>query len=134
MLDDKCKALTQHPRTKNNTGHRCSRAKIVDDTKLHGLKSTEELVADELCRQHKLMKERFMHMIIPQLVASGSPLTSTTAAGTHQKPHQASELLVTAQASVQPPAQILLKVPLKPLAAYPLNKANRLSLRYRSLF
>lgn len=58
--DPYCKALTQDPHTKKHTGPRCSRRKIHDDTKSQQSKTIQDLVDDELCNQHKLMRERFM--------------------------------------------------------------------------
>ncbi|KAL8782338.1 MAG: hypothetical protein Q9213_005459 [Squamulea squamosa] len=62
-----CKAPTQDPRTRKHTGPRCSFRKVFDDTKPQEAKTIEELVADELCNGHKKMKDKFMHIIIPQL-------------------------------------------------------------------
>ena len=62
-----CKAPTQDPKTKKHTGPLCTRKKVFDDRKLQESKTVEDLVADELCSQHKKTQERFVHIIIPQL-------------------------------------------------------------------
>ena len=68
LFTRQCRALTQNPQTKKQTGPRCLRRKVVDDEKPQANKSCDDLVADELCKQHKHMKEKFADMIIQQLL------------------------------------------------------------------
>lgn len=79
--DRQCRALIQDPFTKRQTGPRCSRRKVFDDEKPQANKTRDDLVADELCRQHKHMKEKFAEMIVQQLLEEqqgGSTAAITT--------------------------------------------------------
>lgn len=64
--DRQCRGLTQDPITKEQTGPRCTRKKVLDDKRPQATKTCEDLVADELCKQHKTMKETFNDMVIQQ--------------------------------------------------------------------
>ena len=57
--EERCKAPTQDKRTKLHTGPQCARRKVLDTVKPQALKSEADLVADECCKQHKTMAERF---------------------------------------------------------------------------
>ncbi|KAL8657377.1 MAG: hypothetical protein Q9226_001973 [Calogaya cf. arnoldii] len=63
-----CIAPTQDPVTKKPTAHRCPFRKGVDYTKPYELKTIDELAADELCGVHKKMREKLMHIIMPQVM------------------------------------------------------------------
>ena len=55
-----CKTPIQDRLTKKGTELLCSRKKVYDDTKPQQSKTIEDLVADELCGQHTLIKERYL--------------------------------------------------------------------------
>lgn len=62
-----CKARTQDRNTHKHSGPFCTRRKVFDDVKPQRSKTAADLVADELCTQHKQIKERFMHTVLPML-------------------------------------------------------------------
>ena len=79
--EKRCRALTQDSTTKLHTGPQCSRAKVVNDNIPQANKSRDELVADELCKQHKHLQERFT--VSKMCFIEKTPLT--TEAGHHCK-------------------------------------------------
>ena len=55
----RCRALTKLPNAVDHRGPQCSRRKVPDTSKPQAQKNDRDLVADELCNQHKMMLDRF---------------------------------------------------------------------------
>ncbi|KAL8838302.1 MAG: hypothetical protein Q9170_002200 [Blastenia crenularia] len=72
----KCRALKKIGNS--HIGDQCSRNKVVDYSIPQALKTTEQLVADELCTQHKTIKGRFMTSIRRQLNLNDEPTPAPT--------------------------------------------------------
>lgn len=94
-----CRGLIQDPITKKQTGPRCLRRKVFDDEKPQANKTRDDIIADELCKQHKLMKEKFAEMIVQQLleeqqwrsstaILAANPLANHSAIRTPPMPRQ----------------------------------------------
>ena len=57
--EDRCRALTKLKNAADHKVPQCTRRKVPDPSKSRAQKSHRDIVAEELCNQHKLMLDRF---------------------------------------------------------------------------